>query len=113
MTQISRVDQAILLLKDRLGKLGERKAGAARGGAAAARPDAENRLTPIRHLARQGEIEERDLRRAFVRTLLADTLGEELATGLEFQAIADRVTVMLEEDEAGRDLLNRALAELG
>lgn len=112
MTQINRVDQAILLLKDRLRKLGESNSETARSGAAAARPESENRLAPIRQLARHGDIAEQDLRRAFVRTLLADSLGEELAAGLEFQAIADRVTRMLEDSEAGRDLLNRALAEL-
>lgn len=112
MTQINRVDQAILLLKDRLRKLGEHKPETARSGAAAVRPESENRLAPIRQLARHGDIAEQDLRRAFVRTLLADSLGEELAAGLEFQAIADRVTRMLEDSEAGRDLLNRALAEL-
>lgn len=113
MTQVSRVDQAILLLKDRLRKLGERKAGDARSGAAAARPEGHDRLAPVRQLARQSNIAEQDLRRAFVRTLLAESLGEELATGIEFQAIADRVTAMLEDSEAGRDLLNRALVELG
>lgn len=113
MTQVSRVDQAILLLKERLRKLGERKGPEARGAAGAARTDSENRLAPLRQLARQGDIAERDLRRAFVRTLLAESLGEDLATSLEFQALADRVTQLLEESEQGQDLLNRALAELG
>lgn len=112
MTQISRVDQAILLLKDRLRKLGDRKPSAVHGGSAI-RSDGESRLAPIRQLARQGDIAEQDLRRAFVRTLLADSLGPELASGLEFQAIADQVTQMLEDSDTGRDLLSRALAELG
>lgn len=112
MTQISRVDQAILLLKDRLRKLGERKPGEVRSGSAAASAS-ESRLAPIRQLARQGDIAEHDLRRAFVRTLLAESLGEELASGLEFQSIADQVTQMLEDSDPGRDLLSRALAELG
>jgi hypothetical protein len=112
MTQINRVDQAILLLKERLRKLGEGKVGGARTGATAAQADSENRLAPIRQLARQGDIAEQDLRRAFVRTLLADSLGENLAAGLEFQAIADQVTRMLEDSESGRNLLDRALAEL-
>ena len=112
MTQISRVDQAILLLRERLRKLGEQKPGELRSGSAA-RTAGENRLAPIRQLARQGDIAEQDLRRAFVRTLLAESLGEELASGLEFQGIADQVTQMLEDSDTGRDLLSRALAELG
>lgn len=113
MTQINRVDQAILLLKERLRKLGERKAGETRGGTVAStRPESESRLASVRQLAQQGSIADHDLRRAFVRMLLEDSLGAGLATDLEFQAIADRVTKMLEENEAGRDLLARALAEL-
>ena len=34
-------------------------------------------------------------------------------SGLEFQAIADQVTQMLEDSDTGRELLSRALAELG
>ena len=113
MTQIGRVDQAILLLKDRLRKLGERKTSEAKTATGTARAESENHLAPIRQLARQGEIADQDLRRAFVRTLLAESLGEELATGIEFQAVADQVTRMLEDSDSGRDLLNRALAELG
>lgn len=112
MTQISRVDQAILLLKERLRKLGQDGAGRTQSGASAKRAESENRLAPLRQLAAHGDIPERELHRAFVRTLLADSLGEELATGLEFQSIADQVTRMLEDSESGRDLLNRALAEL-
>jgi hypothetical protein len=113
MTQINRVDQAILLLKERLKKLGERKGPEGRSAVGAARTDSEHRLAPLRQLARQGNIAEQDLRRAFVRTLLADSLGEDLANSLEFQALANQVTQLLEDNEQGQDLLNRALAELG
>jgi hypothetical protein len=112
VSQIGRVDQAILLLKERLRRLGERKSKSVHGNAAAARPESESRLEPIRQLARQRDIGERDLRRAMVRTLLADALGEQLATSLEFEAITARVTTLLEDSEAGIDLLDRALAEL-
>lgn len=113
MTQINRVDQAILLLKERLKKLGDRKASeSGSSSASSARNVSESSLAPVRQMARRGDIAEEDLRRAFVRTLLADSLGQELATSLEFQAIADKVTRMLEETESGRDLIDRALAEL-
>lgn len=113
MNQINRVDQAILLLKDRLRRLGERKGADVHGASSTGQIDNDNRLAPLRQLARQGDIAERDLRRAFVRTLLAESLGEELAASLEFQSLADRVTELIEDSEQGKDLLNRALAELG
>lgn len=45
--------------------------------------------------------------------MLADSLGDELAQSLEFQSISDDVARILEENEAGRLLLSRVLAELG
>ncbi|MEQ1540688.1 MAG: hypothetical protein ABL926_00385 [Novosphingobium sp.] len=113
MTRVDRVDQAILLLKDRLRRLGERKAGQIGASSQAGRTEAEGQLAPVRQLARQGNIGEHDLRKALVRALLANALGEKLATGIQFLAVADRVTAMLEADEGGRELIDRALAELG
>jgi hypothetical protein len=115
MTGIGKVDQAILLLKDRLRQLNERgKAGAATAGNAAAPQAASgDLLQPLRELVRRGQIDEHELRRAFVRTLLADSLGDELVGSIEFQSIADEVARMLEDSEAGSALLARALAELG
>lgn len=115
MTGIGKVDQAILLLKDRLRQLNERgKAGGATAGNAAAPQAASgDPLQALRELVRRGQIDEHELRRAFVRTLLADSLGDELVGSIEFQSIADEVARMLEDSEAGSALLARALAELG
>lgn len=112
MTSIGRIDQAILLLKDRLQRLGEQSGKASAGTTRQQESNGLDPLVPLRQLARQGRISRDDLRKALVRTLLAESLGEELVASLEFQSIADRVTGLLEENEAGRDLLDRALGEL-
>jgi hypothetical protein len=112
MTAINRVDQAILLLKDRLDRLQRRVAGpAARAGskASSGRPDP---LAPLQLLVRRGDIAPLDLRRALVRALLADAFGHQVVVSLEFQSIADQVLGLLEDSEAGRMLLAGALAEL-
>lgn len=113
MTSVSRINQAVLLLKERLEQLSKRtaqqpSAQTAEAGAAQADP-----LAPLRLLARQGQIAPAELRKAFVRILLAQSLGAELVASLEFQSIADQVAGILEESESGRDLITRALAELG
>lgn len=109
MTSVGRVEQAILLIKDRLRKLGEQSAGAA----ASSGREAVDPLGPVRMLARQPSCNEEDLRKALVRGLLAESLGPALVTSLEFQNITDKVTQMLEESEAGRQLLADALREIG
>lgn len=114
MTSFNRVDHAVLLLKERLRKLSENKGRRASGAASSAtRTESDNRLTPIRQLKRQRDIGDQELRRALVRALLADSLGEELTTSLGFQAVADEVVRLIEASDGGRDLLERALAEMG
>jgi hypothetical protein len=111
MTSVTRIDQAVLLLRDRLRRLNARAgpASARTGKAGGSRADP---LVPLRQLARQGRIAPDELRKAFVRTLLADSLGEELADSLEFQSMSDHVLRIIEDSESGRDLIAAALAEL-
>lgn len=113
MTSIGRVEQAIILLKDRLRKLDERGRAAGTGSGAVQHSGETDALQSLRELVRLGQIDEHELRRAFVRTLLADALGEELVGSIEFQSIADQVSRMLEDSEAGSELMARALSELG
>jgi hypothetical protein len=113
MTGVGRVEHAIILLKDRLRQLGARDRTASAGAADAQRAGGGDALQPLRELVRLGQIDEQELRRAFVRTLLADALGEELVGSIEFQSVADQVARILEESEGGSELMTRALAEQG
>lgn len=113
MTSVGKVEHAIILLKDRLRQLGEHGRTAGTQSASAQRASAGDPLQPLRELVRLGQIDEEELRRAFVRTLLADSLGEEVVGSIEFQSIADQVSRILEQSSAGRELMTQALAELG
>lgn len=112
MTAINRIDQAILLLKDRLNRLQERSGTQTTRAGGTAGAETADPLQSLRQIARQGAVGEDELRRALVRTLLADSLGAELAGNLEFQSISEQVARILEGSESGRALLDRALAEL-
>jgi hypothetical protein len=112
MSTVSRIDQAILLLQDRLRRLQERSPGATAKAGSAMRPEKSDPLVPLRQLARRGGIADGELRRALVRRLLADSLGDELVGSLEFQSIAEQVARILEGSEKGRALLAQALSEL-
>ena len=112
MTTISRVDQAILLLKERLRRLDASSTGSATKAGKTARGDRSDPLLPIRQLAAREGVADPELRRALVRTLLADALGEDLVGSLEFQSVADDVARILEESDTGRALIAQALAEL-
>lgn len=112
MSSISRIDQAVLLLRDRLDKLGASKGAAPGARVTGIKPSGLDPLAPIRGLA-QAQVSGQELRKALVRLLLADALGQEVVGSLEFQSIADQVTDILENSEAGQELLLRALQELG
>ena len=112
MSSVVRIDQAVLLLRDRLKRLNGRGATAGTSGPARPSGRSSDPLVPLRQLVQQGQIGAEDLRKAFVRTLLADSLGEDVADSLEFQSISDQVLRLLDSSEAGRELVAKALAEL-
>lgn len=113
MTSPVRIDQAVLLLRDRLRQLNAKDGSAASAPAGKAQTGRGDPLVPLRQLVQQGRIGEEELRKAFVRTLLGESLGEELLGSLEFQSISDQVLLILESSDSGRALLASALAELG
>lgn len=84
----------------------------ARSQTNAIRVNQSNPLVPLKELVRQGRLAPEQFRKAFVRTLLTEALGESLSDSLEFQSVSDQILQTLEASEAGRDLLARALAEI-
>jgi len=113
MGSINRIDQAVLLLRDRLEKLGGRQPSAGAGSIATGKKFEHDPLAAVRQLVSQGRLQPRELRRALVRALLASSLGDKAGDTLEFQVIADQVTDILEESEVGQALLVQALNEIG
>ena len=111
MSSINRIDQAVLLLRARLESLGRRNGGV--NPSLSATSAAIDPLAGVRALTRQGQVPVEELRKAMVRLLLAEAFGEKLSGSLEFDSLADQVVHILEGSDAGRDLLMRALAELG
>ena len=109
---IGRIDQAVLLLQDRLQRLSA-KSGANAAQVGKSRTAEHDPIEQLRALRQQGELDPDELRRAFVRTLLADTLGDGLVATLDFQAVADQVSQILAENDTGRALVDRALHDLG
>lgn len=112
MASIGRIDQAVLLLQERLARLGNRK-GEAASEIESGRVADTDPVRQLQALSRRGQLAPDELRKALVRALLADTLGNALGSSLEFQGVADDVAKILAENERGRELLDHAIAELG
>ena len=107
MTQIGATDQILLLLREQLQR-SER--GRARGA------DREQRKTAtpqqrLEALAAIRDLPERDFRRALVRGLLGERLGEELVAEPAFEAVTSEVLRLIEASPEAQSLLDRVARE--
>jgi hypothetical protein len=109
LTSIGPADQVMLLLSEQLKAADRGKAKKNERTARAVRTGPRERLAA---LAAIEDLPERDLRRAVVRGLLAERLGEELVADPAFAAAALEITRIIEESPEGEALLDRAAAAL-
>ncbi|OQW70374.1 MAG: hypothetical protein BVN33_17515 [Proteobacteria bacterium ST_bin13] len=112
MTRISNADQVLLLLREQLQRAGKtsgskRKSQTDRAGPATVRP-----LERVRGLAALDTLNDDEVRRAIIRGILTEELGEAVGNDAAFQATIDNVVRIIGDAPGGSDLLNRAVAQL-
>jgi hypothetical protein len=111
MTRIATSEQALVLLREQLQRLG-RGRGAKVGRTGAAR---EATASPIARLQAQGGLEALsgdEFRRTLVRALLTEELGDAMANDPSFQAVADDVFRIISDTPDGQALIDRAARQL-
>lgn len=109
MTRIGNVDQVLLLLREQLQRAGKGRQAArkSRSGPVTPRP-----LDRVRALAAMASLNDDELRRAVVRGILTEELGEAVGNDAALQAIVDDVVRIIEETHGGTELVARAIAQL-
>lgn len=108
MTNIGKVDQIVLQLRAQLQRAAKGRSSSV-AGKSGSNPGPLERLRAIdpgEHLGDQ------DLRRKFIRAVLTEELGEEVANQPEFERISNEVWSMIEADPELGAQLGTALAEL-
>lgn len=110
MTRIGNTDHVMLLLQDQLERL--RKTRGGRSGQVAAPGATPVPLDRVRALAGRDGLSDGDMKRALVRGLLVQQLGEAIGNDPALAAITADVARMIGESDEGRVLLERALAAL-
>lgn len=110
MDPITNVDRLVFILRQKL----EERQRTAQSSKKATRSPAANQSAVLRFnaIAAIDGVDERQLRRTFIQTLLADQLGEKLVNDAQFQQVVSRVTEAIEEDSAASKLLSRLLEEV-
>lgn len=109
MASVGKVDSLVLQLRAQLQRAASQRM---RSGAAAAKVD-KGPLERLRAAEGAERFEGRELRRKFVRALLMEELGEELANQPEFEQVSNQVWSLIEEDETLKAQLEDALRQLG
>lgn len=108
MSDISRVDAAVLQLRAQLQRLSRERTDRS-AGAAQSEKKPLDRLREARTLTGGDEDE---FRRKFVRALLTEELGEGLANQPEFERISNEVWRLLDEDSETRSMVDQAIQRL-
>ena len=109
MSNISRIDTAVLQLRSQLQRLARERARRAGG---AARPESRP-LQRVRDAYGREDGGDEEFRRTFVRALLTEELGEALANEPEFERISSEVWRLLDEDAETRAMMDDAIRRLG
>jgi len=108
MSDIGRVDQAVLQLRAQLQRLARERVRRA-GSSTSPEPKPLDRL---RELGAAGTLGDEEFRRKFVRAVLIEELGETLGNQPEFERISNEVWRLLNEDPDTRAILDAAIEQL-
>jgi hypothetical protein len=111
MDPVTNVDQLVLLLRQRLAERSRTPGGAAPRKADAADAHGPS-VDPLRALAAVDGVDERQLRRALVQSILADQFGAPLINDAKFQQVVDRVAETIEAEPDAARLLGRMVGAL-
>jgi hypothetical protein len=111
MTRISQSDHLLALLREQLRRVDRGRAGpvSPTSRAGSATPPARARM---KALASLDSLEEEEVRRALVRALLTEQLGDGVAGDPGLQTIFDEVYRIISESSEGRALLERAAGQI-
>lgn len=111
MARIDGTDRVLLQLQEQLLRLSKERQ--VRGGAPTSGQRATGTpLQRMQRLASSETVEDEELRRTVVRSVLLDQFGDQLGADPNFEAMTSQVFSMLERSEEGRQLIGNAMSQL-
>lgn len=114
MDPISNVDQLVLLLRQRLEAraAGVKTMRSGKAGDAKSRQIGESGAAMIAALAGVEALDDRQFHRALIQNILVEKFGQRVVNEAQFQQMVDRVTTLIETDDAARLVLARVADDL-
>ena len=110
MDPISNADRLVLLLRQRLLERSKAASRNATAGPSAAKRSSS--LERLQALAAVESVDDRQLGRALIHSVLSEELGAELINEAKFQQVVDQVTETLRSEPTTSSLLSRVLGDL-
>lgn len=112
MDPVSNVDQIVHVLRQRLQERSKAGRGERRGSATGAIQARPGGLERLRSIAAVENLDERQLRRALVQSLLVERFGGDVLNDAKFQQVIDEVLAALESDQATSRLVGQVTSAL-
>jgi hypothetical protein len=112
MDPISNVDRLVLVLRQRLLEQGRTASAGRKGVKAQFDLGPPTGLDQVHALAAVDDVDDRQLGRALIQSILTDHFGSAMLNEAKFQQVVDRVTDTLKRDPQLSDLFTRVVGEL-
>jgi hypothetical protein len=112
MDPISNVDQLVLLLRQRLTERSRASPGGQRDRTHSPSEPTQGSVHSVQALAALEDVDEHQLKRAVIQSILAEHFGAGLVNDAKFQQVVDRVTETLESETGAPLLFAQVVREL-
>ena len=109
MDPISSVDRMLIILRKRLSERARTERKAVSGQRSVER---QSTAQSVAALAAVEGIDDRQIRRSLIQSLLAEQLGAQLINDARFQQVVGQVSDAIDQDAAARGLIDHVVAEL-
>ena len=111
MARIDGTDRVLLQLQEQLLRLSQERQ-VKQGATTSGQPAPGTPLQRMQRLANSESVEDEELRRSVVRSVLLDQFGDRLGADPNFEAMTSQVFAMLERSDEGRQLIGNAMSQL-
>ncbi len=112
MTRVTQADQAIMLLRAQLERIGRARSSQKGSRAGRAAVAGKKPLERVRELAALGALSDEQFGDALIHNLLAEQFGEKLANEAAFIGLGEDVTRLLRSDAETGALLDQVVREM-
>lgn len=112
MDPISNVDRLVLVLRQKLEERSRTFSKTTHSAARSGRENVKSGIENVQALAALQGVDDRQVKRALIQSVLSDSFGANLINDAKFQQIVGRVVEALDDEPTTANLMNRIVSEM-